>query len=57
METLVNVRGVDIDASVRASVGIAIFPKNGATAEILVKSADAAMYRAKQGRSGYSFAP
>lgn len=53
----VSVHGVDLDASVGASVGIAIFPKNGTTADILVKSADAAMYHAKQGRSGYSFAP
>ena len=53
----VSVHGVDLDASVGASVGIAIFPKNGTTADILVKSADAAMYHAKQGRPGYSFAP
>jgi GGDEF domain-containing protein len=31
-------------------------PKDGGTADALVKSADQAMYRAKQNRSGYSFA-
>jgi len=30
------------------SLGVSIFPLNGATAEVLIKSADQAMYRAKQ---------
>jgi diguanylate cyclase (GGDEF)-like protein len=41
---------------VRASIGIAIFPENGDTAELLVKNADSAMYTAKQHRSGFEFA-
>jgi diguanylate cyclase (GGDEF)-like protein len=45
-----------IDVSVKASVGIAIFPKDGASADELIQSADSAMYRAKQDRSGYCFA-
>ncbi len=39
-----------------ASIGIAIFPKNGTTAAALVKSADTAMYEAKRGKSRYAFA-
>ena len=42
--------------TVNTSIGISIFPKDGATAEALIKSADAAMYHAKQSKSGYSFA-
>ncbi len=42
--------------TVDTSIGISIFPKDGTTAEALIKSADAAMYRAKQSKSGYSFA-
>ncbi|HOE40153.1 MAG TPA: GGDEF domain-containing protein [Rhodoferax sp.] len=41
---------------VNTSIGIAIFPRDGTTVEVLIKSADAAMYRAKQSRSGYAFA-
>lgn len=38
------------------SIGIAMFPENGATSESLVKYADIAMYRAKnQGRNQYCF--
>lgn len=41
---------------VMASMGISIFPKDGATADALVKSADTAMYAAKRNKSKYSFA-
>lgn len=37
------------------SIGIAICPTDGMTAEALLKSADGAMYRAKQDRTGYAF--
>ena len=46
----------NISLSVKASIGISIFPTDGTTADSLVKSADEAMYRAKQNKSGYSFA-
>lgn len=41
---------------IKASVGIAMFPRDGTTAEALVQKADIAMYRAKRDKSGYSFA-
>jgi diguanylate cyclase (GGDEF)-like protein len=41
---------------VSASVGISIHPSDGSEPDILLKNADAAMYRAKEaGRSGYQF--
>jgi diguanylate cyclase (GGDEF)-like protein len=44
------------ELTVHASIGISIFPRDGTTAEALIKSADTAMYLAKQSKSGYSFA-
>lgn len=52
----VSVGGVATTLSVEASIGISIFPKHGTDADTLVRSADRAMYRAKQDKSGYSFA-
>jgi diguanylate cyclase (GGDEF)-like protein len=41
---------------VTASIGIAVYPQDGETAEVLLKNADAAMYEAKQaGRNTYRF--
>ena len=41
---------------VSASVGVSIYPENGGDAEILLKNADTAMYRAKEkGRNTYRF--
>lgn len=40
---------------VRASIGIAIWPADGGTAEALLESADTAMYRAKQRQCGFAF--
>jgi len=42
--------------SVAASIGIAVFPKDGNMGTELIRSADAAMYRAKHGKFGYAFA-
>jgi diguanylate cyclase (GGDEF)-like protein len=52
----ISVRGLNLRLSIKTSVGISVFPKDGATADALIKSADLAMYRAKQSKSGYSFA-
>jgi diguanylate cyclase (GGDEF)-like protein len=47
---------LDISLTIKASIGISIFPKDGSTVEALVKSADEAMYRAKRTKSQYAFA-
>jgi len=52
----VSMGDTEVEASVSASIGISIYPKDGTTADALVKKADEAMYRAKQTGSGYSFA-
>jgi diguanylate cyclase (GGDEF)-like protein len=42
--------------SISCSVGISMFPENGTDSEILIKNADAAMYRAKEGgRNNFRF--
>jgi diguanylate cyclase (GGDEF)-like protein len=52
----VSVRDLIIHPSIEASIGISIFPKDGATAEALIRSADEAMFMAKKNKSGYAFA-
>jgi diguanylate cyclase len=52
----VSVRDVIVNPSLGASMGIAIYPKDGSTSSALIKSADEAMYRAKENKSGYEFA-
>lgn len=43
------------ELTVNISIGISIYPRDGTTVEALIKSADAAMYRAKQVRLFVSF--
>jgi diguanylate cyclase (GGDEF)-like protein len=52
----ISLRDMVISPSISASIGIAVYPKDGTTAQMLVKSADEAMYRAKRDKSGHSFA-
>jgi diguanylate cyclase (GGDEF)-like protein len=45
-----------VEVRLRASLGIAMFPRDGTSAEELLAHADAAMYMAKRGKgSGYAF--
>ena len=51
-EKMVNQIAVDFELnriviSIRASIGIAIYPSDGETADILFKNADMAMFKAK----------
>ena len=49
-----NCRGYDLHVS--CSIGIALFPENGADAQSMIKNADSALYRAKElGRNTYAF--
>lgn len=45
-----------LELVVRTSIGIAMCPYDGLTAEALLGAADAAMYRAKRQRSGFAYA-
>ena len=45
-----------LGVSISASIGIAIYPENGTTADELIKNADSAMYKAKEMKSRYVFA-
>jgi diguanylate cyclase (GGDEF)-like protein len=50
-----NVRDVVVNPSMKASIGISVFPADGLTASALIKSADQAMYQAKESKAGYAF--
>jgi diguanylate cyclase (GGDEF)-like protein len=46
-----------IGLTVSASIGVSLYPKDGATAEELISNADKSMYHAKRKATGYSFTP
>jgi diguanylate cyclase (GGDEF)-like protein len=46
----------NLQLRVRPSIGVAIFPFHASSTDGLLKAADAAMYRAKVGRTGFAFA-
>jgi diguanylate cyclase (GGDEF)-like protein len=52
----VRVRDVIASPCLDASIGISMFPKDGASAAALIKRADEAMYGAKKNKSGFAFA-
>jgi diguanylate cyclase (GGDEF)-like protein len=52
----VRVGDAVVTLCIRASIGIAMFPKDGATAVSLIARADEAMYGAKESQSGIAFA-
>jgi len=45
----------DVSTESKMSIGIAIYPDHGTTAEALMQYADVAMYQAKRSQSGYAF--
>jgi diguanylate cyclase (GGDEF)-like protein len=51
-----QVGDVLVNLCLEAAIGISMFPKNGASAAALIKSADEAMYLAKENKSGIAFA-
>jgi diguanylate cyclase len=52
----VRVGDVTVNLCLEASIGISVFPKDGASATALIQRADDAMYGAKKHRSGFAFA-
>ena len=52
----VSVRDVVVNPCLGASIGISVYPRDGATASALIKSADEAMYGAKENQAGFAFA-
>jgi diguanylate cyclase len=52
----IRVHDLTISLSVKASIGISLFPIDGTTADVLIARADKAMYLAKKNGSGYLFA-
>jgi diguanylate cyclase (GGDEF)-like protein len=51
-----SVRDLIVSPCLEASIGISVFPRDGATASALIQSADEAMFGAKEKQSGYAFA-
>ena len=53
---IIGIASAAISLSIKPSIGISIFPKDGTTSDALLDLADKAMYRAKRDKCGYSFA-
>jgi diguanylate cyclase (GGDEF)-like protein len=51
LENPFNVNGKRLE--IRASIGIALFPRDGVYADTLIRKADEAMYQAKRSGGGY----
>jgi len=51
-----RIRDVDLSRCLEVSIGISVFPKDGASAAALITRADEAMYAAKESKSGFAFA-
>jgi len=51
-----RVANVRFNACLKASIGISVFPRDGASAAELISRADEAMYGAKRNKSGFAFA-
>ena len=51
----VRLDDVIVNPCIDASIGIAVFPRDGASAAELIKRADEAMYVAKENKSGFAF--
>ena len=45
-----------VNLRVGGSIGISVFPRDGSSAAELIRRADAAMYVAKENKSGFAFA-
>jgi len=52
----IEIDGAAVQLSIPASMGIAMYPDHGETADDLFNQADRAMYRAKRAGGGYAFA-
>jgi diguanylate cyclase (GGDEF)-like protein len=52
----VRVGDVIVNPCLEASIGISVYPKDGASAAALITRADEAMYGAKENKSGFAFA-